>query len=181
MELGITTIEQNKNRAQTKQCAYHIWYNVSTQYIFAITFIEVNHSSSFKFSIVLLWAISKGFCASSIQLMSECSQHIILSYKYSTSCFINSIEYVTTGIQQMNGSEKYIGWLYDVIKWKHFPRYWPFMGGIQRWPVNSSHKGQWRGALMFSLIYAWTKGWVNNRDAGGLRGNCAYHDVTINI
>ena len=40
----------------------------------------------------------------------------------------------------------------DVIKWKHFPRYWPFVRGIQRWLVNSPHKGQWRGALMFSLI-----------------------------
>ena len=40
----------------------------------------------------------------------------------------------------------------DVIKWKHFPRYWPFVRGIHRWPVNSPHKAQWRGALMFSLI-----------------------------
>ena len=37
----------------------------------------------------------------------------------------------------------------DVIKWKHFPRYWPFVRGIRRWPVNYPHKGQWRGALMF--------------------------------
>ena len=29
----------------------------------------------------------------------------------------------------------------DVIKWKHFPRYWPFVRGIQRLPVNSLHKG----------------------------------------
>ena len=28
----------------------------------------------------------------------------------------------------------------DVIKWKHFPRYWPFVQGILRWPVNSPHK-----------------------------------------
>ena len=28
----------------------------------------------------------------------------------------------------------------DVIKWKHFPRYWPFVRGIHRWPVNSPHK-----------------------------------------
>ena len=40
----------------------------------------------------------------------------------------------------------------DVIKWKHFPRDWPFVRGIHRWPVNSPHKGQWRGALMFSFI-----------------------------
>ena len=42
----------------------------------------------------------------------------------------------------------------DVIKWKHFPRYWPFMRGTHRSPVNSLHKGQWRGALMFYLICA---------------------------
>ena len=40
----------------------------------------------------------------------------------------------------------------DVIKWKQIPRYWPFVPGIHRSPVNSPHKGQWRGALMFSLI-----------------------------
>ena len=30
-------------------------------------------------------------------------------------------------------------------------------------PVNSPHKGQWRGALMFSLIYACISDWVNKR------------------
>ena len=42
----------------------------------------------------------------------------------------------------------------DVIKWKHSPRYWPFVRGIHRSRVNSPHKGQWRGALIFSLICA---------------------------
>ena len=32
-----------------------------------------------------------------------------------------------------------------------------------RTPVNSPHKGQWRRALMFSLICACTNGWVNSR------------------
>ena len=50
----------------------------------------------------------------------------------------------------------------DVIKWKHFPRYRPYVRGIHRSPVNSPHKGQWRGALMFSLICARINGWVNN-------------------
>ena len=48
----------------------------------------------------------------------------------------------------------------DIIKWKHFPHYWPF---VMNSPVNSPHKGQWREALMFSLICAWTNGLVNNR------------------
>ena len=43
----------------------------------------------------------------------------------------------------------------DVIKWKHFSPYWPFVPGIHRSPVNSPYKGQWRGALMFPLICAW--------------------------
>ena len=67
----------------------------------------------------------------------------------------------------------------DVIKWKHFPRYWPFVRGIHRSPVNSSHKGQWRGALMFSLICTRINGWVNNREAGDLRRHRACHDVTV--
>ena len=60
-----------------------------------------------------------------------------------------------------------------------FPRYWPFVRGIHRSPVNSPHKGQWRGALMFSLICAWTNRWVNNRDAGDLRRHRAHYDATI--
>ena len=47
----------------------------------------------------------------------------------------------------------------DVIKWKHFPRYWSFLRGIHQWPVNSPHNGQWHGALMFSLICTWKKRW----------------------
>ena len=67
----------------------------------------------------------------------------------------------------------------DVIKWKHFPRYWPFVWGIHRSSVNSLHKGQWRGALMFSLTCPWTNGWGNNREAGDLRRNRAHYDVIV--
>ena len=42
-------------------------------------------------------------------------------------------------------------------------------------PVNSPHKGQWRGALVFPLICTWINGWVNNREAGDLR----HHRVTV--
>ena len=67
----------------------------------------------------------------------------------------------------------------DVIKWKHFPRYWPFVRGIPRSPVNSTHKGQWRGALMFSLLCARINGWVNNREAGDLRRYRSHYDVIV--
>ena len=60
----------------------------------------------------------------------------------------------------------------DVIKWNL-----PFVRGIHRSPVNSPHKGQWRGALMFSLICAWINAWVNNREAGDLGRHRARYDV----
>ena len=62
---------------------------------------------------------------------------------------------------------------------KNFPRYWPFVRGIHRSPVNSPHKSQWRGALMFSLICAWINGWVNNGESGDLRRHRAHCDVIV--
>ena len=46
-------------------------------------------------------------------------------------------------------------------------------------PVNSPHKGQWRGALMFSLICVWINGWVNSRRAGDLRRYLGHYDVIV--
>ena len=67
--------------------------------------------------------------------------------------------------------------------WRHqmetLSRYWPFVRGIHRSPVNSTHKGQWRGSLMFSLIYVWINSWANNREAGDLRRYRAHCDVTV--
>ena len=64
---------------------------------------------------------------------------------------------------------------------EHFLCYWPFLQGIHRSPVNSPHKGQWRGALMFSLICVWINCWVNNREAGDLRRYCAHYDVSVMV
>ena len=71
--------------------------------------------------------------------------------------------------------------LHDVIKWERFPRYWPFVRGIHRSPVNSPHKDQWRRDLMFSLICAWIGSWVNNREAGDLRRHRTHYDSHCNI
>ena len=57
-----------------------------------------------------------------------------------------------------------------------FPRYWPCVRGIQRSPVDSPHKGQWRGPLLFSLIYTWTNNWTNT---GDLRRHRAHYDVIM--
>ena len=53
----------------------------------------------------------------------------------------------------------------DVIKWKHLPRY--------------CTNGQWRVALMFSLICVCINAWVNIREAGDLRRYHAHDDVTV--
>ena len=45
--------------------------------------------------------------------------------------------------------------------------------------VDTSHKGQRRGALIYSLIYAWTNVWANNRNAGALRRHSAHYDVIV--
>ena len=55
-------------------------------------------------------------------------------------------------------------------------------GPLLQWPSVTGgipHKGQWGGALMFSLIRAWTSGWANNRDADDLRRHRAHYDVTV--
>ena len=67
----------------------------------------------------------------------------------------------------------------DVIKLKHFARYRPFVRGIHRSPMNSPHRGQLRGASMFSLTCSWINGWVNNREAGDLRHHRTHYDVTV--
>ena len=43
------------------------------------------------------------------------------------------------------------------------------------------HKGQRRGALMFSLICAWMNGWVNTLGVGDLRRHRAHYDVTVMV
>ena len=46
-------------------------------------------------------------------------------------------------------------------------------------PKEFPHKGQWRGALMFSLICVWINDWVNIREAGDLRRYCTHYDVIV--
>ena len=71
----------------------------------------------------------------------------------------------------------YISW------WRHqmetFSALLALCAGNSPVPVNSPHRGQWRGALMFSLICAWINDWVNNREAGDLRRHRCHHDVSV--
>ena len=67
----------------------------------------------------------------------------------------------------------------DVIQREPFSCYWPFVWDICMSPMNFSHNGQLRGALMPSLICAWTNDWANNRDPGDLRRNRTHYDVSL--
>ena len=63
----------------------------------------------------------------------------------------------------------------NVIKWKHFPRYWPFVWRIHRFRWIPRTKDQWRGASICDRINFW----VNNREADNLRRTHAHYDVTV--
>ena len=75
--------------------------------------------------------------------------------------------------------EHFVRWSW----WRHqmetFSALLAICAGNSPVPMNSPHKGQWRGALMFSLIWVWINGWVNNREAGDLRRKRAHYDVIL--
>ena len=78
-------------------------------------------------------------------LVQEKRNSIVNALKLGFSCTNPSMYWCVFSIANLRD---------DVIKWKHFPRYWPFVRGIHRWPANSPHKCQWRGVLTFSMICA---------------------------
>ena len=104
-------------------------------------------------------------------------------YRYTQAEFLTLLTFIpwTFSKSHLKSNDVNRLWHDDVIKWKHFPPYWPFKRGIHQSPVNSPHRCQWRGALMFSFICALTGGCANNRDAGDLRLNRAHYDVTVMI
>ena len=95
--------------------------------------------------------------------------------------FVNSDHCTSTGVTDLwshvaNWPLKHSA-THDVIK--TFSESLACVLGIRQWPVNSPHKGQWSGALMFSLICAWINGWVNNHQADDSRRHRAHYDATV--
>ena len=73
---------------------------------------------------------------------------------------------------------KFTWWRHEM---EYFPRYWSFVRGIH-WLVTReflAHKGQWRWALVFSLICVWTSSWTNSENAGDLRRHRTQYDVIV--
>ena len=77
----------------------------------------------------------------------------------------------------LQGGCNWVSW------WRHqmeiFPALLVLCAGNSPVPMNSPHKGQWRRALMFSLICVWINDWVNNREAGDLRRHRGHYDVNV--
>ena len=73
--------------------------------------------------------------------------------------------------------EKHFSW------WRHqmetFSALPALCEGIHRSPVDSPHKDQWRGILMFSFICAWTHDWANNQDVGDLKRRRAHYCIIV--
>ena len=78
---------------------------------------------------------------------------------------------------------QWYNYLYFCSWWRHqmetFSALLALCAGNSPVPVNSPHKGQWRGALVFSLICARINDWVNNREAGDLRRHRGHYDVSV--
>ena len=60
----------------------------------------------------------------------------------------------------------------DVIKWKCLPRFWPFVRGIHRSPVNSPYKGQWRGGLLNKRL---------SKQSRDLKRHRTHYDVSVMV
>ena len=116
--------------------------------------------------------VNSDFC--NLSVCSRQTVYPVLVFKYVFSLRTSKVAGIcvwkmpcikTSGVEQNDRQHD------DVTKWKHFPRYWPFVRGIHQSPVNSPHKGQWHGALMFS--------WVNNGEAGDMRRHRPHYDVSV--
>ena len=84
-------------------------------------------------------------------------------------------------VKLMNVVERKPSW--DRSRWRHqvetFSALLAICVGNSPVYVNFPHNGQWRGALMFSLICARINSWVNNRKAGDLRRHRGHYDVIV--
>ena len=109
--------------------------------------------------------------------MTKFYQPLMCSYNLCSrfSCFVSLLHLLTL---PMSYSVSALAMVTSSIR-NIFRVTGPLCGGTHRSLVNSPHKGQWHGALMYSVICAWTKGSVNNRDVDDLRLHRAHYDVTL--
>ena len=95
-----------------------------------------------------------------------------------TSGFSNQYQWYPSIVDDTRGSSFLcISW------WRHqmetFSALLALCAGNSPVPGEFPHKGQWRGALMYSLICTWINDWVNTREAGDLRRYRGHYDVIV--
>ena len=130
---------------------------------------------------VLLWwnrKISKSKQAPHFEHLKSCYHKIFQNLQVGKSdVHIMRRKFDCSNLQRVSRQQCYWAW------WRYqmepFSALLALCAGNSPVPVNSPHKGQWRGALMFSLICAWINDWVNNRDAGDLRRHHGHYDVNV--
>ena len=114
------------------------------------------------------------------ELCKQCRQVAYIALHYRNSLATGTLVYFIHRVRQIT---IYAWRRHDVAWWRYqmetFSVLLAFVRGIHRSAVNSPHKGQWRGASMFSLNRVWTNGWVKNREAGGLKRYRAHYYVTV--
>ena len=66
-----------------------------------------------------------------------------------------------------------------IIKWKHFPRYWPFVRGIHRSPGGFPSQRPVTRSFDVFFDLGLNDGWTNSRDAGDLRRHHAHYEVSV--
>ena len=172
-----TTIHQDKHSCKQACCSYYIClnslvmtYQVSLYTMQCCELYMVSQTENCEL-FAILWTHSsypRVLCQESV---AKIVQNLLCNSSriHSRRCVVPHPWRGSTHLTFHGGaltSYIYISYFHDdVIKWKYFPRYWPLMCEIHRSPVNSHHKGQWRWALVFSLICAWTNGWVYSEKA----------------
>ena len=113
-----------------------------------------------------MWATERCSIISVGSVFAECRKVVSDFDQYRKDCEFDACGCVA----------KFTWWCHQM---ETFSALLAFCGGIHWLPVNSLHKCQWRRALMFSLIFTWINGWVNNGEAGDLRCLLAHYDVTV--
>ena len=108
--------------------------------------------------------------------MLKCTWSLLVRVKTFTRA---NVESLSSGPSEANFSQI----ITEIPWWRHqmetFSALLALCVGNSPVPVNSPHKGQWRGALMFCLIRAWINSWVNNCEAGDLGPYLAHYDVIV--
>ena len=115
-------------------------------------------------------------CGSRFREITLCALKASVLSQALTQCSGHSIGYVLPSEAKRYRDIGESWWRHQMETFSALPA---LCAGNSPVPVKSPHKGQWRGALMFSLIYAWINDWVNNREAGDLRRQRGHYDVIV--